>query len=260
MNIPIYQVDAFTDHVFGGNPAAICPLKEWLDTDLMQKIAMENNLSETAFFVPKDDYFEIRWFTPRVEINLAGHPTLATAWVIFNELNYIKDKIRFVSPLSGELIIERKNDTIIMDFPANKGIPIPIPENLTKGLGEMPQEVLKSRDLLVIYKNQKEIESIKPDFGILEKIETFGIIISAPGDNCDFVSRFFAPRAGINEDPVTGSAHTTLIPYWAEKLNKTKLSAIQLSERIGKLNCEYHGNRVKIAGTAKLFMKGEISI
>ena len=260
MNIPIYQVDAFTDHVFGGNQAAVCPLKEWLDTDLMQKIAMENNLSETAFFVPKDDYFEIRWFTPKVEINLAGHPTLATAWVIFNELNYTKDIIRFASHLSGELVIEKKDDLIIMDFPSNKAELIPIPENLTKGLGKMPQKVLKSRDLLVIYNNQNEIESIKPDFGILEKIEKFGIIISAPGDNCDFVSRFFAPRAGINEDPVTGSAHTTLIPYWAERLNQNKLSAIQLSERVGKLSCEYHGNRVKIAGTAQLFMKGEIFI
>ena len=260
MIIPIYQVDAFTDHIFGGNQAAVCPLKEWLDSETMQKIAMENNLSETAFFVPKDDYFEIRWFTPKVEINLAGHPTLATAWVIFNELNYTKDKIKFVSPLSGELTIEKKKDLITMDFPTNKAELIPIPENLIKGLGKMPFEVLKSRDLLVVYENQKEIESIDPYFGLLEKIETFGIIVTAPGDNCDFVSRFFAPRAGINEDPVTGSAHTTLIPYWAEKLKKDKLSAIQLSERIGKLSCEYHGDRVKIAGKAKLFMKGEIYI
>jgi PhzF family phenazine biosynthesis protein len=260
MIIPIYQVDAFTDHIFGGNPAAVCPLQEWIEKDLMQKIAEENNLSETAFFVPKDDYFEIRWFTPKVEINLAGHPTLATAWVIFNELNYPKDEIKFNSPFSGELIIEKKDDLITMDFPSNKAEPISSPENLIKGLGKKPFKVLKSRDLLVVYKNQAEIKSIKPDFGLLEKIDTFGIIITAKGENCDFVSRFFAPRAGINEDPVTGSAHTTLIPYWAEKLKKDKLSAIQLSERIGKLSCEYHGDRVKIAGKAKLFMKGEIYI
>lgn len=258
MNIPLYQVDAFTDQVFGGNPAAVCPLKEWIDSDTMQKIAQENNLSETAFFVQKDDAFEIRWFTPKVEINLAGHPTLATAWVIYNELNHQNDKIRFVSPLSGELLIERKDQLICMNFPANKAIPIPTDQLLTEALGKEPSEVLKSRDLLVIYKNQSDIEKITPDFALLAKLETFGIIISAPGETADFVSRFFAPRAGVNEDPVTGSAHTTLIPYWAEKLNKTKLNAIQISERTGKLQCEYLGNRVKISGEAKLFMKGEI--
>ncbi|HAF28259.1 MAG TPA: isomerase [Bacteroidales bacterium] len=260
MKIPIYQVDAFTDHVFGGNPAAVCPLKEWLDTETMQKIAEENNLSETAFFVPKDDYYEIRWFTPKLEINLAGHPTLATAWVIFNELNHSKDKIKFISPLSGELLIEKKNDLITMDFPSNHAELISEPDFLIKALGKKHVKVLKARDLLVVYKNQSEIENIKPNFGLMEKIDTFGIIITAPGNDCDFVSRFFAPRAGINEDPVTGSAHTTLIPYWAEKLNKTKLNAVQLSERIGNLQCEYLGDRVKIAGTARLFMKGEIII
>ncbi len=260
MKIPIYQVDAFTDHVFGGNPAAVCPLKEWLDKEIMQKIAKENNLSETAFFVPKDDFFEIRWFTPKLEINLAGHPTLATAWVIYNELNYDKDKIKFVSPLSGELFIERKDSFISMNFPANKHKPIKTDKLLVKALGHEPTEVLKSRDLLVVYKNQADIENIKPNFGLLEKIDTFGIIITAPGNNCDFVSRFFAPLAGINEDPVTGSAHTILIPYWAEKLNKTKMDAIQLSERIGKLQCEFLGERVKISGIARLFMKGEIII
>jgi PhzF family phenazine biosynthesis protein len=260
MIIPIYQVDAFTDHIFGGNPAAVCPLNEWLDKATMQKIAEENNLPETAFYVPKDDYFEIRWFTPKVEINLAGHPTLATSWVIFNEFNYPTSKIKFVSHLSGELIVERDNDFITLDFPTNKPAPISIPEYLVSGLGKTPIEVLKSRDLLVIYNSQTEIENLKLNFSILEKLDTFGIIVTAPGNDCDFVSRFFAPRAGINEDPVTGSAHTTLIPYWAEKLNKNILSAIQVSERKGILNCEYHGNRVKIAGKAKLYMKGEIYI
>jgi len=260
MKIPIYQVDSFTDHIFGGNPAAICPLEEWIDPLIMQRIAQENNLSETAFYVPKDDCFEIRWFTPKVEINLAGHPTLATAWVIYNELNYKKNKIKFISHLSGELNIEKEGDLIIMDFPSNKAEPISEPEILAEALGKKPSAVLNSRDLLVVYKSQAEIESIKPNFGLLETIDTFGIIITAPGENCDFVSRFFAPRAGINEDPVTGSAHTILIPYWAEQLKKNKLNAIQISERIGKLQCEYLGERVKIAGKAKLFMKGEIII
>lgn len=260
MKIQIYQVDAFSNRVFGGNPAAVCPLDKWLDTETMQKIAEENNLSETAFFVPKDDYFEIRWFTPKVEINLAGHPTLATAWVIFNELNYSKDTIRFISPMSGELFIKKNGDLISMNFPSNKPELIKADQLISEALGKTPVEVLKARDLLVVYKNQTEIENIKPDFGLLEKIDTFGIIISAPGEDCDFVSRFFAPRAGINEDPVTGSAHTILIPYWAEKLNKTKMEAIQLSERIGNLNCEFLGERVKISGMAKLFMKGEIII
>jgi len=260
MKIPIYQVDAFTDKIFGGNPAAVCPLESWLETEVMQKIAEENNLSETAFFVPQKDYFEIRWFTPKVEINLAGHPTLATAWVIFNQLNYSKDKIKFISPHSGELLIEKKGKLITMNFPSNKPERVGVEELLVKSLGVKPIEVLKSRDLLVVYKNQSEIESIKPDFGLLQKIDTFGIIITAPGDSCDFVSRFFAPRAGINEDPVTGSAHTILVPYWAEKLNKTKMIAVQLSERKGKLNCAYLDDRVNLSGTAQLFMKGEIYI
>jgi len=260
MKIPIYQVDAFTSEVFGGNPAAVCPLTKWIDKDIMQKIAMENNLSETAFFVPKDETFEIRWFTPKVEINLAGHPTLAAAWVIYNELKYKKPVIRFKSPLSGELIIEKDQNLLIMDFPSNEGKVITAPDFLIDGLGAKPVKVIQSRDLLAIFKNQQEVENIKPNFGILEKVETFGIIISAQGDDCDFVSRFFAPRAGINEDPVTGSAHTTLIPYWSKKLNKKKLEATQLSHRKGKLTCEYKGERVKIAGTAKLFMKGEIFV
>lgn len=260
MKIPIYQVDAFTDHVFGGNPAAVCPLEKWIDPDLMQKIAQENNLSETAFFVQNGYVFEIRWFTPKVEINLAGHPTLAAAWVIFNMLNYNNNEIIFQSHLSGKLTVTKKDDLLTLDFPSNAAKPIATPENLINGLGKEPLKVLQSRDLLVVFNNQTEIENLSPNFGLLEKIETFGIIVTAPGDNCDFVSRFFAPRAGINEDPVTGSAHTILIPYWAETLNKKKLSAIQLSERIGKLQCEYLGERVKIAGKGKLFMKGEIEI
>lgn len=258
MNIPIYQVDAFTDYIFGGNPAAVCPLEKWLDPDLMQKIAEENNLSETAFFVKNGYMFDIRWFTPKREINLAGHPTLATAWVIFNELNYSGNEIIFNSHLSGKLTVTKNNDLLTMDFPSNKASKTELFDELSAALGKTPKELLIARDYLAVYENQEEILGLYPNFNLLSKIDAHGFIVTAPGAESDFVSRFFAPYVGINEDPVTGSAHTTLIPYWAERLNKNTLSSIQVSERIGKLQCEYCGDRVKIAGTAKLFMKGEI--
>jgi len=260
MKIPIYQVDAFTDHIFGGNPAAVCPLNEWIEPSLMQKIAEENNLSETAFFVPKDNYFEIRWFTPKLEINLAGHPTLAAAWVIFNELNYPKNEIIFQSHTSGKLTVTKKDDLLTLDFPSNAPKKTEIFKEITKALGKSPKELFKARDYLVIYESQEEIANLNPNFNLLSKIDAHGFIVTAPGTKSDFVSRFFAPFVGINEDPVTGSAHTTLIPYWAKTLNKNKLSAIQLSKRVGILQCEYLGARVKISGKAKLFMKGEIII
>lgn len=260
MRIPIYQVDAFTDHVFGGNPAAICPLKEWIDADLMQKIAQENNLSETAFFVQNGYVFDIRWFTPKLEINLAGHPTLATAWVIFNELNYPNDEIIFQSHTSGKLTVSKMDDLLTLNFPANKAKKAEIFKELSNALGKTPVELYQARDYLVVFEKQEDIENLGPNFHLLSKIDAHGFIVTAPGKESDFVSRFFAPFVGINEDPVTGSAHTQLIPYWAERLNQNKLSAIQLSKRIGKLQCEYLGERVKISGTAKLFMKGEIVI
>ncbi len=260
MNIPIYQVDAFTDHIFGGNPAAVCPLDKWIDTDLMQKIAEENNLSETAFFVQNGYMFDIRWFTPKREINLAGHPTLSTAWVIFNKLNYTGNEIIFNSHLSGKLTVERNNELLIMDFPSNKASKTELFDELSTALGKAPKELLIARDYLAVYENQEDILDLAPNFNLLSKINAHGFIVTAPGSESDFVSRFFAPYVGINEDPVTGSAHTTLIPYWAERLNKNDLSAIQLSERIGKLQCENCGDRVKIAGTARLFMVGEINI
>jgi PhzF family phenazine biosynthesis protein len=260
MKIPIYQVDAFTDHIFGGNPAAVCPLQKWIEPSLMQKIAEENNLSETAFFVPKDDYFEIRWFTPKLEINLAGHPTLAASWVIFNELNYQKEEIIFQSHTSGKLRVTKKDNLLTLDFPSNKPGKVEIFNELTEALGREPKELYKARDYLAVFASQNDIISLDPNFNLLGKIDAHGFIVTAPGKESDFVSRFFAPYVGINEDPVTGSAHTQLIPFWAERLNKNELSAIQLSERIGKLQCEFHGERVKIAGTAKLFMKGEIII
>ena len=259
MKIPLYQVDAFTDKVFGGNPAAVCPLESWLDKSLMQNIAAENNLSETAFYVKKGEQFEIRWFTPKLEIDLAGHPTLATAHVIFNHTDYNKNEITFVSS-GGELIVTKSNDLLLMNFPARPPEPVMTPDSLVKGLGLKPLEVLKSRDYLVLYPSEENILSIKPKFDALAELDCLGIIITARGNQSDFVSRFFAPRAGINEDPVTGSAHTTLIPFWAEKLDKKSLHAFQLSERKGELFCEYLGDRVKIGGYAVTYLKGEVQL
>ncbi|MFC2140709.1 PhzF family phenazine biosynthesis protein [Acidobacteriota bacterium] len=259
MRILLYQVDAFTDKVFGGNPAAVCPLEAWLDTSLMQNIAAENNLSETAFYVKKGDRFEIRWFTPRLEIDLAGHPTLATAHVIFNHTGYNKNEITFLSN-SGELMVTKSNDLLLMDFPARPPEAVKTPGSLARGLGLEPLEVWKARDYLVLYPSEENILSIKPKFDELVELDCLGIIITARGNQSDFVSRFFAPRAGINEDPVTGSAHTTLIPFWAKKLDKKSLHAFQLSERKGELFCEYMGDRVKIGGYAVTYLKGEIEL
>jgi predicted PhzF superfamily epimerase YddE/YHI9 len=259
MRIPLYQVDAFTDKVFGGNPAAVCPMEAWLDTSLMQNIAAENNLSETAFYVKKGDRFEIRWFTPRLEIDLAGHPTLAAAHVIFNHTGYNKNEITFLSS-GGELIVTKSNDLLLMNFPARPPGAIKTPGSLVGGLGLEPLEVWKARDYLVLYPSEENILSIKPKFDALAELDCLGIIITARGNQSDFVSRFFAPRAGINEDPVTGSAHTTLIPFWAEKLDKKSLHAFQLSERKGELFCEYLGDRVKIGGYAVTYLKGEIEL
>jgi PhzF family phenazine biosynthesis protein len=258
MKITIYQVDAFTEKVFGGNPAAVCPLDEWIDEKLMQNIALENNLSETAFFVPKGDEFEIRWFTPKIEINLAGHPTLASAHVIFEHLGYNKHVIHFHTMKSGILKASKKEGVIRLDFPGYDLKKVSPPEELLKGLGAKPDEVLLGRDYFAVYKNEKEILALEPDFRELAKLDCLGIVVTAPGERSDFVSRFFAPRAGINEDPVTGSAHTLLIPYWAKRLKKNMLHAYQVSERRGELFCEYLGERVIIGGRAVTFMKGEI--
>ncbi len=257
MNIPIYQVDAFTDKLFGGNPAAVCPLEKWLDTELLQKIAAENNLSETAFFVKGGKDFELRWFTPKIEVDLCGHATLASAHVIFNHLSYDEKQITFASA-SGELRVTTANGLITLDFPSTPPSPAEIVPELTQGLGLKPKEVHKSRDYLALFKSEDDILSIEPDFNILGKLDSLGVIITAEGKNSDFVSRFFAPAAGINEDPVTGSAHTTLIPFWTERLNKNTLHAFQLSERKGELFCELSGDRVKISGYAVTFLKGEI--
>jgi PhzF family phenazine biosynthesis protein len=259
MNIQIYQVDAFTDKHFGGNPAAVCPLEEWLSPELMQNIAAENNLSETAFFVRKEKIFELRWFTPMIEVDLCGHATLASAHVLFNHLGYSEEQIVF-STVSGELRVTRGDSRLILDFPATPPSPAAIKEELIQGLGKRPAEVHKSRDYLAVYGSEADILSLKPDFDILGKLDCLGIIVSAKGENCDFVSRFFAPAVGVDEDPVTGSAHTTLIPFWAERLKKNVLHAFQLSRRKGELFCEYAGDRVKIGGHAVTFFVGEVRL
>lgn len=260
MNLTIYQVDAFTKEVFKGNPAAICPLENWLETELMQKIALENNLSETAFFVKKDDVYEIRWFTPTYEIDLCGHATLASAFVIFEILKLETDKIKFHSHKSGELLVEKNGDRLTLDFPSRPVSPVEIPEGLIEAIGKEPKEVLKARDYFLVYETEQDVLDIKPDFTKLLKIDAHGFIVTAKGENSDFVSRFFAPEVGVFEDPVTGSAHCNLIPFWAERLGKNEMFARQISARGGELFCELKGNRVKIGGNAVLYLKGEIYV
>ena len=263
MKLTIYQVDAFTDKLFGGNPAAVIPLDEWLDTSLMQTIALENNLSETVFFVKSAnaDYdFDIRWFTPEVEINLCGHATLATAFVLFNFLRFDKPEIRF-SCLSGLLKVTKEENLICMNFPSWKPERLDIyPDELSTILGGVEiVGVYKHRDLLVELMNEEVVKKCDPDFFLMKK-HIDKMIITAPGKNVDFVSRFFAPGAGIDEDPVTGSAHSQLIPFWAEKLGKNDMHAMQLSKRGGELWCEQNGDRVIMKGKAVFYMKGAISL
>jgi PhzF family phenazine biosynthesis protein len=259
--IPIYQADAFTDKLFGGNPAAICPLDEWLPDETMQKIAIENNLAETAFFVKNDTGYKLRWFTPEYEIDLCGHATLASAHILFTQLGHKQDEIHFETVKAGTLIVKKDGDKYTMDFPSRPPIHIELPNGLAEALGEkQPLEVLRSRDYFLVYESESDIKEISPDFFALSKMDTVGVIVTAPGDDVDFVSRFFAPGAGIPEDPVTGSAHCNLIPYWAGKLGKDKLHAYQLSARKGELWCELKGDRVLMSGKAVTYLKGEIFV
>ena len=261
MTIPIYQADAFTDKLFGGNPAAICPLTEWLPDETMQKIAIENNLAETAFFVKNGTGYKLRWFTPEYEIDLCGHATLASAHILFTQLGHNEDFIHFETVKAGTLIVTRSGDKYTMDFPSRPPIHIEMPNGLTEALGDaIPLEVLRSRDYFLVYESEDDINDIVPDFFALSKMDTVGVIVTAPGKNVDFVSRFFAPGAGVPEDPVTGSAHCNLIPYWADKLGKTKLHAYQLSSRKGELWCELNGDRVLMSGNAVTYLKGEIFV
>jgi PhzF family phenazine biosynthesis protein len=261
MTIPIYQADAFTNRLFGGNPAAICPLNEWLPDETMQKIAAENNLAETAFFVKSDNGYKLRWFTPEYEIDLCGHATLASAHIIFTELGFRGDAINFETVKAGVLTVKKDGDKYTMDFPSRPPIPIEPPNGLAEALGEKePLAAYRSRDYFIVYESEDDILDISPDFFALSKLDTVGVIVTAPGKEADFVSRFFAPGAGIPEDPVTGSAHCNLIPYWANKLGKDKLHAYQLSARKGELWCENKGDRVLMSGNAVTYLKGEIYI
>jgi PhzF family phenazine biosynthesis protein len=259
MQIPIYQVDAFSNHLFHGNPAAVCPLEKWLEEDQLQAIAAENNLSETAFFVGAGGEYDLRWFTPVTEVDLCGHATLATAFVIFHQIDPKLNRVSF-STQSGTLTVDLEGDLLSMDFPSRPPTPCPAPDDLIKGLKLRPGEVLASRDCMAVFDSEDVIQSLQPSMDHLSKLEYLGIIATAPGKTCDFVSRFFAPRAGVPEDPVTGSAHCTLVPYWSEKLGKSKLQARQISKRGGELFCEDLGRTVRIAGHATLYLEGTIRI
>jgi predicted PhzF superfamily epimerase YddE/YHI9 len=245
MKIPIYQVDAFTSQRFSGNPAAVCPLENWLTDTQMQKIAMENNLSETAFFVDEGDYFGLRWFTPTVEVDLCGHATLATAHVLFNHLNYAGEEIRFKTK-RGMLTVRKSGDALLMNFPIDEMAETDPPDVLFDGLGKRSDKVFRSDDYMVVLDSENEVADLKPDFRLLSEVDARGIIVTAPGKEVDFVSRFFGPQSGVDEDPVTGSAHTKLAPYWAKVLGKHKMTARQISERGGELVCELKGDRVEL--------------
>ena len=256
MRIPLYQIDAFTDHAFGGNPAAICPLDNWLGEATMQKMAMENNLSETAFFVGGNGKYDLRWFTPTSEVDLCGHATLASAHVVFNHLEPTQHSITF-STKSGDLIVKRQGDLIEMDFPSRPPEAIAENSQLLEAIGGAPSAALAARDYFLVYASEAELAALTPDFLKVASLDKFAVIATAPGDNCDFVSRFFTPAHGIDEDPVTGSAHCTLIPYWAEQLGKDELVARQISARGGDLYCRNAGDRVTIAGKAHEVLIGE---
>jgi PhzF family phenazine biosynthesis protein len=261
MKLKIYQVDAFTDKVFSGNPAAICPLDNWLSDDLLQKIAMENNLSETGFYVKKGKEYQIRWFTPTLEVDLCGHATLASAYVLYNYQNYLQEEIQFSSPRSGILKVKKHGDLMTLNFPTDKYKKVELSAELIAGFDVKPDEAYKGKtDYMLVFKKESQIANMNVDLLAVSKIKARGIIITAPGEKVDFVSRFFGPQAGVDEDPVTGSAHTTLTPYWAKKLGKIELTAIQLSKRKGYLKCIYLNERVEISGQARTYMIGEIEV
>jgi len=260
MDIPYFHIDAFTSKVHHGNPAGVCLLDYWLEKNEMQKIAAENNLSETAFLVKVDSHYEIRWFTPTSEINLCGHATLASGFVIFNFLNLKAEKIEFISPISGTLSVEKESELLLLNFPSIPPKPCETPSNINKAFGKMPVEVLAADDYLLLFESEKELLSLNLNFEEIKKFNLRGVIVTSRGTDCDFVSRFFCPKFGINEDPVTGSAHCTLIPYWKEKLKKNHFFAKQISERSGELFCKDNKSRVTIGGNAVCYMQGKVTI
>jgi predicted PhzF superfamily epimerase YddE/YHI9 len=262
MQLPIYQVDAFTNTLFGGNPAAVCPLDAWLPDATMQAIATENNLAETAFFVREGDGYALRWFTPTVEVDLCGHATLASGHIVFRYLEPQRERVSFRTMKSGTLHVTRRDaEWLELDFPSRPANPVAAAPSLLAALGGKPLEVLRARDHLVVYGSAAEVSGLKPDFVALAKEDCWAVIATAPGeDGVDFVSRFFAPKQGINEDPATGSSHCTLAPYWAKRLGKTELEARQLSRRVGALRCTLQGDLVRIAGRTVLYLEGKIAV
>jgi PhzF family phenazine biosynthesis protein len=258
--LPIYQVDAFAERLFTGNPAAICPLEEWLPDTVMQAIAAENNLAETAFFVRDGEGYRLRWFTPAVEVDLCGHATLASAYVVMTCLRPELESVSFQSR-GGELVVRRDGGLYALDFPARPPEHCQVHPRLIEALGTVPLEVLAARDYLVVYQNEEQVRTLQPNMELLSLMDRFAVIVTAPGSGgVDFVSRFFAPAHGVPEDPVTGSAHCTLIPYWSKRLGKTRLHARQISRRGGELFCEHRGERVTIAGRAVLYLEGSIRV
>ncbi|MBK6966428.1 MAG: PhzF family phenazine biosynthesis protein [Bacteroidales bacterium] len=260
MTNKLYQIDAFAEKVFSGNPAAVCPLDAWLPDELMQKIAMENNLAETVFYVKQGEQYHIRWFTPAVEVDLCGHATLAAAFVLFNYENHKENIIHFYSPRSGELTVTKNGEFLSLNFPTDSLNPVTLSTELLNCFEPKLYSAFKGKtDYLLVFDKEDDIINVTPAFDDIAKLDSRGVIITAKGNQVDFVSRFFAPQIGIKEDPVTGSAHTTLAPYWAKQLNKTEFSAIQLSERRGYLQCRYLNERTEISGKGKLYLIGEIT-
>ena len=259
MKLSCYILDAFTDRVFGGNPAAVCPLTEWLDDTTMQRIAAENNLAETAFFVPEGEGYHIRWFTPTCEVELCGHATLASSRIIFDHIAPDKQELTFRA-IAGTLRVVRDRDLLALDFPSRPPQKIEPHPEIISALGAEPSEMWKARDHMAVFRDADAVRQLKPDMNLLAEIDMYALIVTAPGTDCDFVSRFFAPGRGIDEDPVTGSAHCSLIPFWAERLNKSKLHARQVSARGGELFCELKGDRVSIAGNTVLYAESTLYI
>tara|TARA_R110002167_G_scaffold96903_6_gene256210 strand:- start:3986 stop:4765 length:780 start_codon:yes stop_codon:yes gene_type:complete len=259
MQIEIYQVDAFAEQVFKGNPAAVCPLNAWIADELLQNIAQANNLSETAFFVPYHDKFQLRWFTPSHEVDLCGHATLAAAHVLFTHLDYQKSVICFTTK-SGDLLVTKRVEGLEMDFPASMPKPVIAPDNLLLGLGIKPKAVLAAFDYIIELEDELAVVALSPDLALWKTLELRGVVVTAPGRNVDFVSRCFFPKLNVDEDPVTGSAHCELAPYWAQILGKNNLIAKQLSARTGLIDCQIQGDRVLLTGTAVDYMRGKISL
>lgn len=258
MKLPLYHIDAFASQVFNGNPAAVVPLDKWLDDALLQNIAAENNLSETAFFVRRSDDYDLRWFTPTLEIDLCGHATLASAWVLYHERGYKNEAVKFQTR-SGPLMVSRRRDLLVLDFPARPPRKVKAPTGLALALGAEPVKVLAARDYLCVFDSERQVRELKPDFAALARLDRM-VIVTAKSRDVDFVSRFFAPGHGVNEDPVTGSSHCTLVPYWAEQTGKHKLHALQVSARGGELFCELSKDRVLMAGRAVKYLEGSLEV